>query len=604
MWAFFLSLTLAAFQANALLRFPCAQLTVVRSDPLVQPGVVSGHLHQIVGGSSFDFSMPLNQTDLQSSSCSSCSVKENKSNYWTPTLYFQSPVNGTYKRIRQKPGPLTGSPNAGMVVYYIQVGTVRGFPKGFRMLSGDPMLRSYDSSIADSRSITFRCLAADDSTAVGSDTNGMPTQNCPGGVRSQINFPTCWNGKDLDSANHKSHVAYANGASFGNFGTGCPSTHPVQLPLLFLETYWDTTPYANEWRNGKSPFVWSMGDPTGYGYHADYMMGWPEATLDQAMKQCTDQGGQVSSCSVISTRSEQDMNDCAIPNRIDEDLDGWITTLPGCNPVQAGPGRATMSSGCGAPTTFQASSTVSFLRSDIQGWTPVGCASENSGETLLNGARTTITSMTVGKCLNYCNQQGFSFAGLKNKNQCTCGKTLNTSKVSSNYACNLACDGDLNEYCGAANRVAVYSGNGPVEIPTQTQIQPTQTQAQPSSSPAAPSSYVAKWGQCGGKNWTGGTVCEPGTTCKYSNDWYVRHTCSRNRADRSVIGTLSACRPLVGGVLRSLDICQVIISHRVITNRSFRLNQPIASVRIALRAVVRSSTSPDGVHLYYSGWFE
>ena len=57
------------------------------------------------------------------------------------------------------------------------------------------------------------------------------------------------------------HVAYAINASFGNFGNGCPSTHPVTIPLLFLETYWDTNPYANEWRNGKSPFVWSMGDP-------------------------------------------------------------------------------------------------------------------------------------------------------------------------------------------------------------------------------------------------------------------------------------------------------------------------------------------------------
>ncbi|CAG7854843.1 SubName: Full=Uncharacterized protein {ECO:0000313/EMBL:KIM31319.1} [Serendipita indica DSM 11827] len=244
--------------------------------------------------------MPINSTDLEKSACSSCAITQNRSNYWTPTLYFQSPINGTFKRVRQRPGPLTGSPNAGMVVYYIQIGTVKSFPKGnsfpIRVLQHSEALYA---SIKDSRSITFRCLQADDSSGNGPDTNGMPTQNCPGG----------------------SHVAYANGASFGNFGTGCPSTHPVQLPLLFLETYWDTAPYAKEWVNGKSPFVWSMGDPTGYGYHADYMMGWPEQTLADAMAKCTDQGGQVSSCSVLSQRSEQDMNDCAIPNRVDEELD-------------------------------------------------------------------------------------------------------------------------------------------------------------------------------------------------------------------------------------------------------------------------------------------
>lgn len=73
----------------------------------------------------------------------------------------------------------------------------------------------------------------------------------------------CWDGKNVDTPNHKDHVRYAIGASFGNFGQGCPSTHPVQLPLLFLETYWDTTAFDSEWTEGnsKQPFVWAMGDP-------------------------------------------------------------------------------------------------------------------------------------------------------------------------------------------------------------------------------------------------------------------------------------------------------------------------------------------------------
>jgi endo-1,4-beta-xylanase len=31
---------------------------------------------------------------------------------------------------------------------------------------------------------------------------------------------------------------------------------------------------------------------------------------------------------------------------------------------------------------------------------------------------------------------------------------------------------------------------------------------------------VPHYGQCGGNNWTGGTVCVSPYTCKYSNDWY------------------------------------------------------------------------------------
>jgi len=40
-----------AAPSSALIRFGCAQLTVQRLDPLVNPGQIpSGHLHQIVGG--------------------------------------------------------------------------------------------------------------------------------------------------------------------------------------------------------------------------------------------------------------------------------------------------------------------------------------------------------------------------------------------------------------------------------------------------------------------------------------------------------------------------------------------------------------------------
>jgi len=45
-----------ASPASALLRFGCAQLTVQRLDPLVNPGQApSSHLHQIIGGVSYLF---------------------------------------------------------------------------------------------------------------------------------------------------------------------------------------------------------------------------------------------------------------------------------------------------------------------------------------------------------------------------------------------------------------------------------------------------------------------------------------------------------------------------------------------------------------------
>ncbi|EFI26843.1 hypothetical protein CC1G_15245 [Coprinopsis cinerea okayama7 len=49
-WKALVASVLVAPLANALIRFPCSQLVTERSDPLVTPGEVSPHLHQIVGG--------------------------------------------------------------------------------------------------------------------------------------------------------------------------------------------------------------------------------------------------------------------------------------------------------------------------------------------------------------------------------------------------------------------------------------------------------------------------------------------------------------------------------------------------------------------------
>jgi hypothetical protein len=35
------------------------------------------------------------------------------------------------------------------------------------------------------------------------DTEGLPKAACPGGIRSNILYPTCWDGKNLDSPDHK-----------------------------------------------------------------------------------------------------------------------------------------------------------------------------------------------------------------------------------------------------------------------------------------------------------------------------------------------------------------------------------------------------------------
>lgn len=105
---------------QAMMRFQCSKLVLDRIDPLVNPGVVgSPHFHQVVGGNSFNASMPTDGSyDLSSkATCTTCSFSEDFSNYWTSALFFRA-KNGSFKRVKQLVN-LGLSGNEGFTVYYI-----------------------------------------------------------------------------------------------------------------------------------------------------------------------------------------------------------------------------------------------------------------------------------------------------------------------------------------------------------------------------------------------------------------------------------------------------------------------------------------------------
>ncbi|KAF9522009.1 hypothetical protein CPB83DRAFT_151407 [Crepidotus variabilis] len=368
-WGSLVALALVAPYASALLRFPCSQLVTQRFDPLVTPGVVSPHVHQIIGGNAFNISMDPSLDLPALSTCTTCKFKEDFSNYWTAVLFFKHP-NGSFIRVPQMANQAVGSPNGGMTVYYIQPQSgekVTAFKKGFRMITGDPMIRSktVDKNSFAAHTSTFRCWDANFSgdgsqyePGAGLDTIDLPKKKCNGGIRSNIYFPSCWDGKNLDTPNHNDHVTYPTGAldSAGSlfFAPGsCPSTHPVRLPLIFTETVWDTRSFNSMWpSDGSQPFVFSMGDPTGYGQHGDYLFGWKDDSLQKAMDTCTDVGGNPTSCRALTTQSDAEMNRCNQAPRVNEITEGkYLSALPGCNPVQNGPNPATMIPSCDAIST-------------------------------------------------------------------------------------------------------------------------------------------------------------------------------------------------------------------------------------------------------------
>ncbi|KAK3359521.1 hypothetical protein B0T25DRAFT_495052 [Lasiosphaeria hispida] len=328
-WKSVTALALAA-PASALLRFGCSQLVVVRIDPLVNPGIApSPHLHQIIGGNAFNITMDPSKDIAQEATCTTCQFSEDFSNYWTAVLFFKAP-NGTYHRVPQIPNLGFEGSQGGMTVYYMQDGLanyqqaskVTAFKPGFRQLIGEASFRSKAQS-RRFRQITFTCLETPATRFP--ETMDFPAKPCAAGIMANVRFPTCWDGKNLDSPDHMSHMSYPESGTFESGGP-CPASHPVRVPQLMYETIWDTSSFNDKalWPESGQPFVWSMDDKTGFGSHGDYVFGWKDDSLQRAM----DSPCYVN-CPTLKTQSISAMNKCSKSIPWDEKIDGWLEAIPG-----------------------------------------------------------------------------------------------------------------------------------------------------------------------------------------------------------------------------------------------------------------------------------
>ena len=189
-----------------------------------------------------------------------CNIRFDTAAYWVPTLF----VNGDPVR------------PTGMTAYYVRrtVDSVRAFPPGLKMIAGNHEARS-----PQSRQVTaWSCGSLREtfsSVPTCSDVGGLGglfeklgrafggrLDGRFGGLQLLINFPSCWNGRDLDSANHKSHMAYATDGV-------CPSSHPVEVPGILLAIRY---PVAG----GPNAELASGGQFSGHG---DFVNSWNQQAL-------------------------------------------------------------------------------------------------------------------------------------------------------------------------------------------------------------------------------------------------------------------------------------------------------------------------------------
>ncbi|GAD91825.1 hypothetical protein PVAR5_0406 [Paecilomyces variotii No. 5] len=308
-------------------RLPCrGRSGAARVDPLMSPGEISQHVHVVAGGKNF---APIaDQESLMKSECTSCAVTQDKSAYWAPGLYFIYP-NGTAELVQQE---------GGMLVYYLLYGqNIKAFPNGFRMIAGDSTKRNFTGPIPDlpksqwgsadehqnelaEKAIGFNCLNYATNPEPSLYRHEFPKKdfidaNCPDGIRAELMFPSCWNGKDVDSENHKDHVAYPSLVMDGE----CPKGYETRIVSLFYETIWNTGAF----KDVEGTFSFANGDPTGNGYHGDMIMGWEEDFLQQAVDTCTNPSGEVEDCPLFDIQSDNDQIQCHfdVPSDLlDEDV--------------------------------------------------------------------------------------------------------------------------------------------------------------------------------------------------------------------------------------------------------------------------------------------
>ena len=237
----------------------CSYSHMLPDDPIVaqnRPGMA--HSHDFAGARNTD-AFSTNASLLRSAT--TCSRPADHSAYWVPTLYQNGrAVNAREFRAYYRGGGFDAR-------------AVRPFPKRLRIIAGDAKVTD-ESPYQPLSAVAWACTkpggGADgdeiEVPSIPADCSGLP-------LRARIVFPQCWNGKDLDSADHKSHMAYASRGR-------CPATHPVVVPQLTLSIRY--------WVPNTSGIALSSGGT--HSLHADLMIAWEDGAQEALVKRCINAG--------------------------------------------------------------------------------------------------------------------------------------------------------------------------------------------------------------------------------------------------------------------------------------------------------------------------
>ena len=243
-------------------RFICTASHFAYDDPIGKPGQPgAAHLHLFFGNTAANaFST---YASLRAAGDGTCDGGQlNRSAYWVPALLDTSDVP-------QVPEYIT--------MYYkgngpsiADIRRIQPMPAGLKMIAG------YDATDPSAgQAYHWMC---EDGTGVGPN---IP--NCrPGShIGAVVDFPSCWDGVNVDSADHRHHLAYLTYAGGG--GAHCPPGYPVMLPQVTFGIWYPYRAGTAAWRLSSD-----MAVPGAHGstFHADWFGAWDPAIQAEFTLHC------------------------------------------------------------------------------------------------------------------------------------------------------------------------------------------------------------------------------------------------------------------------------------------------------------------------------
>jgi hypothetical protein len=243
----------------------CSVSHLSYDDPVVyprQPG--AAHLHMFFGNTLANANSTYES--LRTTGGSTCQGGPvNRSAYWMPAI--------------MNAGGRVVAPEH-LKVYYKGNGTQSGIgsvasnPNGLRMIAG------YNAANPGAIRADWKC-------AGGAGQQTVPS--CPAGseLTVDIRFPMCWNGRDVDSADHRSHMAYGTGGSGWITALGgCPASHPIHVPEYTLIAVFKSDGNSQNWYASSDRMPGMAAQPNGSTFHADWFGAWENSAQETWTQEC------------------------------------------------------------------------------------------------------------------------------------------------------------------------------------------------------------------------------------------------------------------------------------------------------------------------------